>query len=158
MEPSLAMISHIAQDFFYFKNLLNKNCPNGTTLSTCDIKSLYTNNRHDRFMHQLDTGLKNCKMVYRYYYVLINKLSLKARRLFQNSIIFTQIEFIFIRLRELQWIVIQLQHTKKSKCLHYFHNYTQKIYLNFFYVTTFGFQTMFFINDQKILTLNPFIT
>ena len=49
-EPSLATISHIAQDFFYFKNLLNKNCPNGTTLSTCDIKSLYTNNRHDRFM------------------------------------------------------------------------------------------------------------
>ena len=50
MEPSLAMISNIAQDFFYFKNILNKNCPNGTTLSTCDIKSLYTNIRHDLFI------------------------------------------------------------------------------------------------------------
>ena len=50
MVPSLAMISHIAQDFFHFKNILNKNCPNGTTLSTCYIKSLYTNIPHDLFI------------------------------------------------------------------------------------------------------------
>ena len=49
LEPSLAMISHIAKDSFDFKNRLNKYCPNGTTLSTCDIKSLYTNIRHDLF-------------------------------------------------------------------------------------------------------------
>ena len=42
MEPSLAMISHIAKDFFDFKIRLDKHCPTGTTLSTCDIKSLYT--------------------------------------------------------------------------------------------------------------------
>ena len=46
MEPSLAMISHIAKDSFDFKNRLDKHCPNGITLSTSDIKSLYTNNRH----------------------------------------------------------------------------------------------------------------
>ena len=46
MEPSLAMISHIAKDSFDFKNRLDKHCPNGITLSTCDIKSLYTNIRH----------------------------------------------------------------------------------------------------------------
>ena len=49
MEPSLAMISHIAKDSFDFKNRLDKHCPNGTTLSACDIKSLYTNIRHDLF-------------------------------------------------------------------------------------------------------------
>ena len=49
MEPSSAMISHIAKDSFEFKNRLDKHCPNGTTLSTCDIKSLYTNLQHDLF-------------------------------------------------------------------------------------------------------------
>ena len=49
MEPSLAMISHIAKDSFDFKIRLDKHCPIGTKLSTCDIKSLYTNIRHDVF-------------------------------------------------------------------------------------------------------------
>ena len=49
MQPSLAMISHIAKDFFNFKIRLDKHCPTGTTLSTCDIKSLYTHIRHDLF-------------------------------------------------------------------------------------------------------------
>ena len=49
MEPSLAMISHIAKDSFDFKNRLDKHCPTGTTLSTCDIKSLCTNIRHNLF-------------------------------------------------------------------------------------------------------------
>ena len=49
MEPSLAMISHIAKDSFDFKNRLDKHCPNWTTLSTCDIKSLYTNIQHVLF-------------------------------------------------------------------------------------------------------------
>ena len=43
MEPSLEMISQIVKDSFNFKNRLDKHCPNGTTLSTCGIKSLYTN-------------------------------------------------------------------------------------------------------------------
>ena len=34
MEPSLAMILHIAKDSFDFKNRLDKHCSNGTTLST----------------------------------------------------------------------------------------------------------------------------
>ena len=43
MEPSLALISHIAEDSFDFKNRLDNHCPTGTTRSTCDIKSFYTN-------------------------------------------------------------------------------------------------------------------
>ena len=48
-EPSLAMITHIAEDSFDFKNRLDKDCPTGSTLSTCNINSLYTNIRHDLF-------------------------------------------------------------------------------------------------------------
>ena len=49
MEPSFAMISHIAKDSFDFKNRLDRRCPTGTTLSTCDIKLLCTNIRHNLF-------------------------------------------------------------------------------------------------------------
>ena len=49
MEPSLAMISHIAKDSFDFKNRLDKHCRTGTTFSACDIKSLHTNILHDLF-------------------------------------------------------------------------------------------------------------
>ena len=43
METSLAMISHIAEDSFDFKNRLDKHCPTGNTLNACAIKPLYTN-------------------------------------------------------------------------------------------------------------------
>ena len=49
MESSLAMNSHIAKDYFDFKNGLDKHCPIRNTLITCDIKSLYTNIWHDLF-------------------------------------------------------------------------------------------------------------
>ena len=61
METLLAMISHIAKDSFDFKNRLDKYCPTGTRLSTCDIKSLYTNIQHDLFIQQLNTGSKIAK-------------------------------------------------------------------------------------------------
>ena len=48
MEPSLALISHIAKDSFDFKIRLDKHCPKGNTLSTSNIKSLLTFNiQHD---------------------------------------------------------------------------------------------------------------
>ena len=59
MEPSLAMISHIAKDSFDFKNRLDKHCPTGTTLSTCDIKSLYTNIPHDLFHTAVEYRTEN---------------------------------------------------------------------------------------------------
>ena len=49
MEPSLPMILHIDKDSLNFKNSLDKHCPTGTTLSTYDIKSVYTNFLHDLF-------------------------------------------------------------------------------------------------------------
>ena len=59
MESSLAMISHIAQDSFDFKNRLDKQCPTGTTLSTCEIKSLYTNIPHDLFYTSVEYRIGN---------------------------------------------------------------------------------------------------
>ena len=47
MKPSLAMVSHIAKDSSDFRNRLDKYCSNITTLTTCFIKSLGTNIRHD---------------------------------------------------------------------------------------------------------------
>ena len=66
MEPSLAMISHIAKDYFDFKNRLDKHCPTGPTLRACDIKSLCTKIRHDLFYTEVEYWVENCKMIYRY--------------------------------------------------------------------------------------------
>ena len=103
MEPSLAMISHIAKDSFDFKNRLDKHCPTGTTLSTCDIKSLYTNIRHDLFYTAVEYWIEK----------LQNDLPLLRR--FNKQFIFNglaiMLEFndfyinviYIIRLKEPQW-------------------------------------------------------
>ena len=49
MEPALSLIPHIVKDSFDFTQRLEKQCQNNTLLSTCDIKSLCTNIRHDLF-------------------------------------------------------------------------------------------------------------
>ena len=59
MEPSLAMIPHIAKDSFDFKNRLDKHCPTGNTLSTCDIKPLYTNIQYELFYAAVEYWTKN---------------------------------------------------------------------------------------------------
>ena len=82
MEPSLAMISHIAKDSFDFKNRLDKHCPTGTTRSACDIKYYIPTFGMSFFIQQLNTGLNNCKMIYHYCHVSINNLSLKPCPLF----------------------------------------------------------------------------
>ena len=48
------MISHIAKDCFDSKNGLDTHCPTRTTLSTRDIKSLYTNIRLDLFYKKVE--------------------------------------------------------------------------------------------------------
>ena len=50
MEPALSSIPHIVKDSFDFTQRLEKQCRNNTLLSACDIKSLYTNIRHDLFL------------------------------------------------------------------------------------------------------------
>ena len=51
MELALTMISYIVKDVFSFKNRLGIHCLNESTLSTCDIKSLYTNIRIELFLY-----------------------------------------------------------------------------------------------------------
>ena len=103
MEPSLAMISHIAKDSFDFKNRLDKHCPTGTTLSTCDIKSLYTNTRHDLFyaaveywIEKLQNDLPLLRHFNKQFIVEGLSIILEFNYFYINGI-------IFIRLKELQW-------------------------------------------------------
>ena len=67
VESSLAMISHITKDSFAIKNRLDKHCPTGTTHLVPVILNHYILT-FDMifFIQQLNTGLKNCKMIYRY--------------------------------------------------------------------------------------------
>ena len=46
MEPTLSFIKHILKDSFDFIDRINTQCTVNTILSTCDIKSLYTNIKH----------------------------------------------------------------------------------------------------------------
>ena len=82
MEPSLAMISHIAKDSFHFKNGLNKHCRTGTTLSTSDIKSLYTNIRHDFFNTAVEYWIEKLQNDLPLLRLFNNNLPLKACPLF----------------------------------------------------------------------------
>ena len=49
MEPTLPFIKHIVKDSFDFIDRIDTQCTVNTIFSTCDIKSLYTNIKHDVF-------------------------------------------------------------------------------------------------------------
>ena len=53
-EPSLSFIPHILKDPFDFLECLDTTCTEDTLLSSCNIKSLYTNIRHDVFYKAID--------------------------------------------------------------------------------------------------------
>ena len=50
MEPALSFIKHILKDSFDFIDRIDTQCTVNTILSTCEIKSLYTNIKHDVFL------------------------------------------------------------------------------------------------------------
>ena len=54
LEPSLSVIPHILKDSFDFLERFDTTCSEDTLLSSCDIKSLYTNFRHDVFYKTID--------------------------------------------------------------------------------------------------------
>ena len=49
MEPTLSFIKYILKDSFNFIDRIDTQCTVNTILSTCDIKSLYTNIKYDVF-------------------------------------------------------------------------------------------------------------
>ena len=51
MEPTVSFIKHILKDSFDFIDRIDTQC---TILSTCDIKSLYTNIQHDAFYKAIE--------------------------------------------------------------------------------------------------------
>ena len=54
MEPSLSFIKHILKDSFDFIDQIDTQCTVNTILSTCDIKYLYTNIKHDVFYKAIE--------------------------------------------------------------------------------------------------------
>ena len=58
-EPVLSLIPHIVKDSFDFTQRLEKRCQGNTLLSTCDIKSLYTNIRHDLFLIAIEYWIEH---------------------------------------------------------------------------------------------------
>ena len=54
MEPTLSFIKHILKDSFDFIDRIDTQCTDNTILSTCDIKSLYTNIQHDVFYKAIE--------------------------------------------------------------------------------------------------------
>ena len=54
MEPTLSFIKHILKDSFNFIDRIDTQCAVNAILSTCDIKSLYTNIKHDGFYKAIE--------------------------------------------------------------------------------------------------------
>ena len=54
MEPTLSFIKHILKDSFDFIDRIDTQCTVNTILSTCDIKSLYTNIKHVVFYKAIE--------------------------------------------------------------------------------------------------------
>ena len=54
IEPFVSLIPHILKDSLDFSERLDTTCTEATLLSSCDIKSLYTNIRLDVFYKAID--------------------------------------------------------------------------------------------------------
>ena len=54
MEPTPSFIKHILKDSFDFIDRIDTQCTVNTILSTCDLKSLYTNIKHDVFYKAIE--------------------------------------------------------------------------------------------------------
>ena len=59
LEPSLSFIPHILKDSFDFLERLDTTCTDDTLLSSCNIRSLYTNIRHDVFYKAIDYWIED---------------------------------------------------------------------------------------------------
>ena len=69
LEPSLSFMPHILKDSFNFLKHLDTTCTEDTLLSSCDIKFLYINIRHDVFYKATDYWIEK----------LINEIPLLRR-------------------------------------------------------------------------------
>ena len=83
LEPSLSFIPHILKDSFDFLERLDTKCTEDILLSSCDIKSLYINNRHDMFYKTIDYWIEK----------LINEILLLRR--FSKAFILEGLLIIF---------------------------------------------------------------
>ena len=57
VEPTLSFIKHFLKDYFDFIDRIDTLCTINTILSTCHIKSLYTNIKHDGFYKAIEYSI-----------------------------------------------------------------------------------------------------
>ena len=69
LEPCHSVIPHILKNYFDFLERLDTTCTEEALLSSCHIKSLYTNIRHDVFYKGIDYWIEK----------LINEIPLLRR-------------------------------------------------------------------------------
>ena len=74
MEPPLSFIKHILEDSFDFIDRIDTQCTVNTTLSTCDIKSLYTNIKHDVFYKAIEYWIDKFHAIFHHFHDLLKHL------------------------------------------------------------------------------------
>ena len=74
MEPTLFFIKHILKDSFDFIDRIDTQCTVNTILSTRDIKSLYTNIKHDVFHKAIEYWIDKFMMIFHYFHDLLKHL------------------------------------------------------------------------------------
>ena len=74
MEPTLSFIKHILKDSFGFIDRIDTQCTINTILSTCDIKSLYTNIKHDVFYKAIEYWIDEFHDGFHYFHDLLKHL------------------------------------------------------------------------------------
>ena len=76
MEPAVFfLIPHIVKNSFNFTQGLEKQCQSNTLLSMCDVKSLYTNIRHDLFLTAIKYWIERLQNILPIY-IYIHKILL----------------------------------------------------------------------------------
>ena len=74
MEPTLSFIKYILKDSFGLIDRIDTQCTVNNNLSTCDIKSLYTNTKHDIFYKAINIVLTNSMVIFHYFHHLLKYL------------------------------------------------------------------------------------
>ena len=146
IEPALSLIPHIVKDSFDFTQRLEKQCQNNTLLSTCDIKSLYTNIRHDLFLTAIEYWIEhlqnNLPLLQRFtkQFVLEGlSIILKFNYFYINKSFFHQIKGTAMGTKFAVVGSNLVVMYKNINYLHFYPKYTHKILLIFYCETILDF-------------------
>ena len=147
MEPALSLSPHTVKDSFDFMQRLEKQCQNNTLLSTCDIKSLYTNIRHNLFLTAIEYWIEHLQNNLPLFQCFTKQLVLeglsiilKFNYFYINKLFFHQIKGTAMGTKSAMVgsnLIVAYKEIKNY--LHFYPKYTHKILMIFYYKTTLDF-------------------